>query len=113
VRGAEGGYRAQSLEPADAVFGVDNKVAERHLAVASVMTSVAFLTFLRERTRRSPSTSCSATMHDPELEDFELFLTVSDPEINAWLMDPLACDKPRYVCHRCSRTRVHDLSATA
>ncbi len=37
-----------------------------------------------------------STMEDPKLADFELLLTVADPEIHAWLMDPATCNHSRY-----------------
>ena len=31
-----------------------------------------------------------------ELDTFEVFLEVADPEINAWLLDPAACHEPHF-----------------
>ncbi len=35
-------------------------------------------------------------MTDPELADFERLLTVPDPELQAWLLAPEFCAKPRW-----------------
>lgn len=36
------------------------------------------------------------TMDEPQLAVFETLLTVSDPEIQDWLMTPANCKEPRY-----------------
>ena len=37
-----------------------------------------------------------AEMQDPMLADFELVLTVSDPELHAWLLEPELCQQATY-----------------
>jgi len=36
-------------------------------------------------------------MADPKLQEFELLLTVEDPKIHNWLLNPENCDNSRYI----------------